>query len=404
MKTFLHTALVALILAIFPAVADASSLYVSPASASAENEGTVSVTVYVSSTAQAMNAASAVLSFPTDKLSVTSVSKAGSIVNFWAAEPDYSNSAGTVSLEGVVLNPGYTGSAGKLVTITFRAKTTGTASLSFTNGSVLANDGQGTNTLDDLRSGTITISAATEKPVPKVETPKPKVTEPKTPEEEETPIVATSTPVSDAPIITLGSEIVGGEERQVIYGLSKYPGVIATVYFGPADAATLRVGILTAADGSFTITVPDVLKPSTYPIRATVMRPDGTESPASEMFEIRIPPSLASYAWNLIPYLSIGVLVLLVVAALFFIFWYGSLKLIKKQNQLGKETHEAQTALHQSFEVLRKDIAAHLKQIRGAESLEPADEKDMLVGLKKDIDDAEGYIKKEIDDISKRGG
>jgi hypothetical protein len=75
------------------------------------------------------------------------VSKGGSIFSLWVQDPSFSNSAGTVNFEGVVLNPGYAGSMGKLLSITFRTKAVGAANLSLSSGQVLANDGAGTNIL-----------------------------------------------------------------------------------------------------------------------------------------------------------------------------------------------------------------------------------------------------------------
>ena len=127
--------------------ASAASLYFSPSSGSYMVGSTFSVSVYVSSVDQAMNAASGVISFPQDKLEITSLSKTGSIFNLWVQEPSFSNSAGTINFEGIVLNPGFTGASGKIITVNFKVKSGGNALLSINSGSVLANDGQGTNIL-----------------------------------------------------------------------------------------------------------------------------------------------------------------------------------------------------------------------------------------------------------------
>ncbi len=86
-----------------------------------------------------MNAVSGAISFPKN-LTVSSVSKANSIISLWTVEPTFSNSAGTVNFEGIVLNPGFTGDNGKVMSITFTAKSSGIAAVSYTSGSVLAND------------------------------------------------------------------------------------------------------------------------------------------------------------------------------------------------------------------------------------------------------------------------
>lgn len=127
--------------------ANAASMYFSPSAGSYEVGKTFSVNVYVSSADQAMNAASSIISFPADKLEVISLSKTDSIFTLWAQEPSFSNSAGTINFEGIMFNPGFKGLTGKLLTINFRVKASGSVLLSFLSGSVLANDGQGTNIL-----------------------------------------------------------------------------------------------------------------------------------------------------------------------------------------------------------------------------------------------------------------
>src|SRR3989344_8796693 len=152
---------------LFPfSIASAATLNFSPPSGSHNVGSTFSTNVIVESTDQAMNAVSGVISFPWDKFEVVSISKQGSILSLWPAEPSFSNSQGTVSFEGIALNPGYMGANGKILTITFRARNTGQANLSFSSGSVLANDGTGTNILNGLRVAIFTLTSAGEAPPP----------------------------------------------------------------------------------------------------------------------------------------------------------------------------------------------------------------------------------------------
>lgn len=130
--------------------AQAATLYFSPSSGSYKVGDSFSVNVFVSSASQSINAVSGTISFPADKLAVSSLSKGGSIINLWVSEPSFSASAGTINFEGVVLNPGFAGAAGKIITINLKVKAAGSAGLSFTAGSVLANDGQGTNILASM--------------------------------------------------------------------------------------------------------------------------------------------------------------------------------------------------------------------------------------------------------------
>jgi len=70
-------ALLFVIFSILPATVQAATLYFSPSSGSHAVGDTFSVNVYVSSADQAMNAASGIITFPQDKLEVTSLSKTG---------------------------------------------------------------------------------------------------------------------------------------------------------------------------------------------------------------------------------------------------------------------------------------------------------------------------------------
>ncbi len=140
--------------------ANAASLYFSPSSGSYAVGDSFSVSVYVSSTDQAINAASGAILFPQDKLEISSLSKSGSIFSLWVQEPSFSNSAGTVNFEGIVLNPGFTGANGKIITLNFKVKTAGAGLLNFSSGSVLTNDGKGTNILTSLGNAQFNLGGA----------------------------------------------------------------------------------------------------------------------------------------------------------------------------------------------------------------------------------------------------
>ncbi len=135
----------------------AANIILSPLNINTKVGKTFTVDVLVSSNKDNINAASGLINFPADVLSVSSISKTGSFINLWAEEPSYSNTAGTVSFEGVALNPGFSGSTGKVITITFKAKDAGNVNLLMKSGSVLANDGNATNVLGTLAGAFVII-------------------------------------------------------------------------------------------------------------------------------------------------------------------------------------------------------------------------------------------------------
>ena len=135
-----------------PLPAHAASLGISPANDTYLVGKIFPVNVYISSPNESINAISAKVQFPADKLRVVSVSKLGSVLTLWVSDPTYSNSDGTVNFEGVVPNPGYQGVGGRVVTINFQVVAQGDATVGFGNASVLANDGNGTNVLQNKNS------------------------------------------------------------------------------------------------------------------------------------------------------------------------------------------------------------------------------------------------------------
>ncbi len=162
MKRVLFALLTFFVFIVLPHDVFAARLSISPATATISQGQTVSVSVILSSTDQASNAVSGSLTFPTNKLQIISVSKAGSILSLWVSEPTYSNSTGKASFEGIIPNPGYSGSRGTVITYTFRAIASGPAAVSFSQASVLANDGQGTNILSDFTGANFTVSGESE--------------------------------------------------------------------------------------------------------------------------------------------------------------------------------------------------------------------------------------------------
>lgn len=160
LKTFYFLFYVFCLILLSALTVQAAELYLSPKRGDYAVGQSFTATVNISTPDQAMNAAQGTITFPPDKLEVVSLSKSGSILNLWVQEPSFSNKAGTIQFEGVVLNPGFTGSAGKILSIILKGKEIGDAPLEITNGSVLANDGLGTNILTKTSGADYTLTAS----------------------------------------------------------------------------------------------------------------------------------------------------------------------------------------------------------------------------------------------------
>ncbi len=176
-----------------PHVSEAATLYMRPSASSVSVGDIVSVRFLVNTDGKYINTANAIVNFPTDMFDVVSTSKSSSIFPLWVDGPRFSNPEGKIIFDGGVPSPGYTGGAGEVVAVTFRAKKAGTATLIFSGASVRENDGMGTDVLTSSPSAVIQIVPAKT----------PAVTEPANakPVEDQKPAIVTKVAVPAKPTV-----------------------------------------------------------------------------------------------------------------------------------------------------------------------------------------------------------
>lgn len=443
-------------------VAEAASLYFSPSSGSYAVGSAVTASVYVSSADQAMNAASGVISFPQDKLEVTSLSKSGSIFSLWVQEPSFSNSAGTVNFEGIVLNPGFTGTSGKIITINFRVKAAGTALINFFSGSALANDGKGTNILASLGKAELSLGGAT----PKVSglPSAPAISSPTHPDPNKW--YANKNPKFEwtLPAGVNGVNVLADRASNTNPGI-KSDGLMSTYtykdvdegvwYFhlrfrnanGWGETSHFRFQIDTASpepflieflDGKETVKSqprvafstkdklsglagyqmkidkgdwfdPQILKTGSYVLphqapgeRQLLVRAldkAGNAQEAGDKFVILPARELLPLPVISFPMILFGILLLAALALVGYLMY----RLRKLKRNVFRETRKAGSALHKAFDSLKENIREQVKMLektRTKRQLTEEEEK-IVKHLKKDLDDAEKFVKKEIEDIEK---
>lgn len=142
---------------------NAASLTLQPSSIKVGNGGTITVKLVVSTDGKAINNSDGVISYPTEYLDLVSISKTSSIFSLWVEEPR--GGAGIINYDGGVPSPGYTGSAGELLRLTFRAKKIGTASINIREAAVRQNDGFGTDILTAKVGASVQIVEAVDQPL-----------------------------------------------------------------------------------------------------------------------------------------------------------------------------------------------------------------------------------------------
>ncbi len=131
---------------------------------------TLVVNVTVDSTS-AFNSTSAKLNFDKDLLAVQSVSKSSSALTLWAVEPSFSNTEGTIDLEGGNTAP-LTGKK-TILSVTFKGLKEGKAKVGFTSASVLAADGKGTDIAGAKNGAEFDVSVSSPEPPAPPSTPIP---------------------------------------------------------------------------------------------------------------------------------------------------------------------------------------------------------------------------------------
>lgn len=155
---------------------------------------TVSATVYIDSPTESINNAEGTISFPKGLITANSINFAGSIFSMWVEQPSFSNSAGTITFNGGIPNPGYKGSSGKVFDISFTVQKAGTIELTFSSVALRLNDGSGTNVVSkktDAVLNPVAVPVTTPTPTP---TPTP---------------IPTQTPPVNTPAVTTPPKAVG---------------------------------------------------------------------------------------------------------------------------------------------------------------------------------------------------
>jgi hypothetical protein len=361
-----------LFLACFSRAALAANLDVNPVSGTFDVGDRVVIKVMVS-TRSPINAVSGVLSIPTSIFTIESVSKSGSVLNFWVTEPNFSKGAGVLSFEGVSLD-GFPGGTKTVITATLRAVAAGTGTVSFKSGQILANDGAGTDVTDLLTGATFSVKEAAV--APKTE----KLQEP-SPEPVETQPAPTLTP----PEIMIGTKY----GASAINGISHYPKAQVLLTFVSPDGVKIFMIGTSDEDGSFSILIPSSLKRDTYSVSAVMIKDDKTNSETSNTITVKVGSIFSDMDKET------ALLILLLIIAIIYLILRTHVHFSKDSSgTISKHAlGDASKVVHKSFDILREDVNEY-----GNEKMTITERKRMS-DIKKDIADAEKIIEKKIEDL-----
>lgn len=137
-----------------------TTLYLEPATGLYPIGQTFNVEVLLDTDGEAISAADGTVTYSPDDLEVVSLSTADSVFSSWLVTPVVNESEGTIRFQGLLsAQRTYSGSNGRLLTITFRALKKKASQVWFSQGAaVVAADGSGANVLENLRAATYTLT------------------------------------------------------------------------------------------------------------------------------------------------------------------------------------------------------------------------------------------------------
>lgn len=159
-KRYILILFILLFLSLFaktPLYAQGVSLYLAPQEGEFLVGNTFTVSVYVNTKGNKINAVELHLKFPPNLLQVVSPIAGKSFISEWRIPPNYSNTGGFVSLVGGIPG-GIVTSGGLLTSITFRAKSSGLAKVDILDSSkIFLANGKGSSATLNYRGGSFKI-------------------------------------------------------------------------------------------------------------------------------------------------------------------------------------------------------------------------------------------------------
>lgn len=282
--------MIALVLFLLATPAHAATLTLSSNTTTVTAGDIVTVTVWVNSSDEAINAAEGTLQFPSDELEALSIDKSNSVFSIWVQDPTFSNSTGEVDFSGGLPTPGYQGDGGEVLSVSFLAKSSGTATLSLADAEVNANDGMGTDVLTS--TGTLGLTVTNPAATPPVVTTPTTPTTPSTSSTQTSQTSQTSGTSSDTtpPVVSSSSFSYDAATGMLsVWAKAKDPGSGVASYSVSIDGGPLTTVPL-ASLVSDTLQVPEHTS-GTHTVVLTVTDNAGNKTSITGTFTVPSVPS-----------------------------------------------------------------------------------------------------------------
>lgn len=370
---------------------DRATLYLTPDSGSYKEGETFKVKVMINTAGNRINSARGVIEFSNNNLEVLDVDRDNSIFKFWDSTTSFSNSEGEIFFGGGLPSPGFSGSSGKILEITFRANSCGSAIIEFKEGAILLDDKKGTDILGEINGAKYKITE--EKiPLPKRKFEKERL---------------------QPPQITIYPEKISITETFYIEGKADSDSIVI-LYIEKEKQEPIIKEIDVNSDGSWSYVHDKFLQPGDYSVYTKAKNERGEISPSSEREGFKVKKSgIVIFGLFINNETIYGILILVLLStilSLFGYFIYDIQKRTKTKIKLMKEIREANDSVIDGFGLLKEELRRelhNLKDIKIAEGVSAAEKEKrekFINDLSEDlelIEKIQNYIRKEIGDIEK---
>ncbi|OGZ31581.1 MAG: hypothetical protein A2931_04310 [Candidatus Niyogibacteria bacterium RIFCSPLOWO2_01_FULL_45_48] len=156
--------------------------------------------------------------------------------------------------------------------------------------------------------------------------------------------------------------------------------------------------------GKFAFVDDERARVGVYKVWAEVVDSRGAKSGPSDEVSIAVRQlAILRIGTLAINTLSVIISIVGLISLLVFMSWHIKNKYEVFRKKIGKEAHEAARALHRAFDLLKEDVHKEIKALEKARTKRDltVEEEKIVEQLKKDLDDAEKFVAKEIEDIER---
>jgi len=213
----------------------------------------------------------------------------------------------------------------------------------------------------------------------------------------------TITPLKE-PTLTDYPEQLESGAILTVKGKTQYANSDVVVWLQREKGDPKRFIVQSDADGKFTFTADERPRDGIYQLWTEVIDDRGAKSnPSGKVTFIIAQSAVLKIGTRAVTIFSLIIPLVALILLLLMVIWYGLHKFSRLRKRLLKEIREADIALHDAFDSLKEDIRKQVKMLERAKTkrgLSQGEEK-IIKQLRKNLDAAEKFVKKEIEDIEK---